>query len=202
RLREARALERSSERPYIPVVDGGVADNLGLRGVIEALEILEASPAIRKLVELDRVERIAIIVVNAHAKPDVDWDRSESPPGIVTQIVQASGVPIDRYSYESIQLIKDTVDRWRMQSELQIHRTRSDPSMQVGPEDRRLNIALFAIDVSFQSIADPAERRYFQNLPTSLSLPSEAIDRLRHVAAQLLDASPEFNAFVRDLGRR
>lgn len=202
RLREDRDLERSSERPYIHVVDGGVADNLGLRGVIEALEILEASPAIRKLVELDRVERIAIIVVNAHAKPDVDWDRSESPPGIVTQIVQASGVPIDRYSYESIQLIKDTVDRWRMQSELQIHRTRSDPSMQDGPEDRRLNIALFAIDVSFQSIADPAERRYFQNLPTSLSLPSEAIDRLRHVAAQLLDASPEFNAFVRDLGRR
>jgi len=48
RLREHRNLERSNERPYIHVVDGGVADNLGLRGVIEALEILEASPAIRR----------------------------------------------------------------------------------------------------------------------------------------------------------
>jgi len=201
RLREHRNLERSNERPYIHVVDGGVADNLGLRGVIEALEILEASPAIRRLVGLDRVERIAIIVVNAHAVPDVDWDRSESPPGFITQIVQASGVPIDRYSYESVQLIKDTVDRWHMQSELQIHRTRSDPSMRDGPEDRRLNIALFAIDVSFQSISDPAERSYFMNLPTSLALPPEAIDRLRRVAAELLDSSPEFNAFVRDLGR-
>jgi NTE family protein len=201
RLREYRDLERSIERPYLHVVDGGVADNLGLRAVIEALEILEASPAIRRLVGLDRVERIAIIVVNAHAAPNVDWDHSESSPGFVTQVVQASGVPIDRYSYESVQLIKDTVDRWHMQSELQIHRTRSDPSMRNGPEDRRLNIALFAIDVSFQSIADPEERRYFMNLPTSLALPPDAIDRLRRVAAELLEASPEFNAFVQDLGR-
>jgi NTE family protein len=202
RLREHRDLERSAERPYIHLVDGGVADNLGLRGVIEALEILEASPASRQFVGLERVERIAIIVVNAHARPDVDWNRSEAPPGFVAQVMQASGVPIDLYSYESVQLIKDTVDRWQMQSELQIARTRLDPTMRGGTEDQRLSIALYAIDVSLLSIADADERRYFMNLPTSLSLPPDAIDRLRRVAADLLDASPEFNAFVRELGRR
>lgn len=202
RLREQRGLERSAEQPYIHAVDGGVADNLGLRTVIEALEIMEASPAVRKHIGLERVERIAVIVVNAHASPSVDWGLSESPPGVVTQLVQASGVPIDLYSYESVQVIKDAVDRWRIQGELQLHRTRVDPSMRDGAEDRRLNIALFAVDVSFHSIADPDERRYFMNLPTSLALPPDAIDRLRRVAAELLDASPEFNAFVRDLGRR
>jgi NTE family protein len=202
RLREHRDLERSAERPYIHLVDGGVADNLGLRGVIEALEILEASPASRQFVGLERVERIAIIVVNAHARPDVDWNRREAPPGFVAQVMQASGVPIDLYSYESVQLIKDTVDRWQMQSELQIARTRLDPTMRGGTEDQRLSIALYAIDVSLLSIADADQRRYFMNLPTTLSLPPEAIDRLRRVAADLLDASPEFNAFVRELGRR
>jgi NTE family protein len=202
RLREHRDLERSAERPFIHLVDGGVADNLALRGVVEALEILEASPASRQLVKLNQVDRIAIIIVNAHATPGVDWDRNETPPGVVAQILQASGVPIDRYSYESVQLMKDIVDRWRMQGELAIARTRLDPSMRGGTEEERLSIALFAIDVSLQAIADPAERGYFMSLPTSLALPPEAIDRLRRVAGELLDASPEFNDFVRDLKRR
>jgi NTE family protein len=202
RLREHRNLERSAERPYLHLVDGGVADNLGLRGVVEALEILEASPASREILGFDRVDRIAIIIVNAHAAPSMDGDRRETPPGVVAQIAQASGVPIDLYSYESVQLIKDTVERWQMQAEISIARTRRDPSMLAKTEDKRLSIALYAIDVSFESIADPDERRYFMSLPTSLALPPEAIDRLRRVAGQLLDASPEFNAFVQDLNRR
>src|SRR4029450_3408001 len=120
RLREHRNLERGAERPFIHLVDGGVADNLGLRGVVEALEILEASPASREVLGLNRVDRIAVIIVNAHAAPGTDWDRREEPPGIVAQIVQSSGVPIDLYSYESVQVMKDIVERWRMQGELSI----------------------------------------------------------------------------------
>ena len=116
--------------------------------------------------------------------------------------MQASGVPIDLYSYESVQLIKDTVERWQMQGELSIARTRRDPSMLTNTEDKRLSIALYAIDVSFESIADAEERQYFMSLPTSLALPPEAIDWLRRVAGQLLDASPEFSAFLQDLNRR
>jgi NTE family protein len=201
RLREHRDLERSAERPYIHLVDGGVSDNLGLRGILEAFELLEASPASRKIFGFDHVDRIAIIVVDAHARPRVDWDRHEAPPGIVSQVVQASGVPIDHYSYESVQLIKDTVERWQMQAELDLGRTRHDHSMRAEAEARRFGIALFTITVSFESIADPKERDYFMNLPTSLSLPREAIDRIRRVAGELLDASPDFNAFVRDFGR-
>ena len=38
-------LQNSKERPYIHLVDGGVADNIGVRGVLEALEELAASAA-------------------------------------------------------------------------------------------------------------------------------------------------------------
>jgi NTE family protein len=140
--------------------------------------------------------------VNAHATPNLDWDRSEKPPGIVAQVVQASSVPIDLYSYESVQLIKDTVERWRMQGELSIARTRLDPSMRAQSEEARLSISLFAIDVSFEAMTDADERHYLMSLPTSLALPPKAIDRLRRAAGQLLEASPEFNAFILDLNRR
>jgi len=202
RLREQRDLERGAERPFIHLVDGGVADNLGLRGLVEALELFEASPAARKIFGFDRMDRIAIIIVNAHASPHVDWDRREEPPGLVSQVVQASGVPIDRYSYESVQVIKDIVERWRMQGELALARTRHDPSMRTEAEERRFRTALFTIDVSFQNIGDPVERQYFMSLPTTLVLPPEAIDRLRRVAGELLNESPEFNDFLLDLDRR
>ena len=53
-------------------------------------------------------------------------------------------------------------------------------------------ITFDAIDVSFDAIADPAERRYFMELPTSFVLPDEAVDRLRAQAGKLLRESAAF----------
>ncbi|MET0218059.1 MAG: patatin-like phospholipase family protein, partial [Burkholderiales bacterium] len=43
RYREMKDFQDSENRPYIHLVDGGVADNIGVRGVMEALEELAAS---------------------------------------------------------------------------------------------------------------------------------------------------------------
>jgi len=198
RLREQRDLERSTERPFIHLVDGGISDNLGLRGVAEALEILDASPAVRQIPGFNHLERIAVIVVNAHNAPRTDWDRREKPPGVVAQVMQSSSVPIERYSYESVQLMKDTVERWEMQRQLRVARHRLDGATEVEANNLTHKIALFVIDVSFDGIADPDERHYFMNLPTSFALPPEAIDRLRQVAGALLLASPDYQQLLRE----
>ena len=80
RHRELQDFERSGERPFIHIVDGGVSDNLGLRGVLEGLEVVEASPTFRQAAGLHRLVRIAVIVVNARSAPPTDWDRSDSLP--------------------------------------------------------------------------------------------------------------------------
>ncbi len=44
-MRSLRAMESykdSVNRPFIQLVDGGVSDNVGIRAVLDALEILEA----------------------------------------------------------------------------------------------------------------------------------------------------------------
>ncbi len=51
-------------------------------------------------------------------------------------------------------------------------------------------IELNVLDVSFDTIRDPEQREYFMNLPTSFSLPEEAVDALRDVAGELLRQSP------------
>ncbi len=201
RLRELRDFERSGERPFIHVVDGGISDNLGLRGVLEGLEVLEASPEFRASAGLDRLDRVAVIVANARSAPRTDWDRHETPPGIVAQLLQSSSVPIDRNSYELIQLMKDTAERWESQRQLVVARQRLAGATEGEARARVRRIAAFAIDVSFDAIADPDERGYFMNLPTTLALPSETIDRVREIAGRLLRESPEYQKLLEDIRR-
>ena len=80
RYREMQAFQNSKDRPYIHLVDGGVSDNIGVRGVIETLEELAASAKFRGEVGFGGVRRIVLLVVNSHASPSTDWDREESPP--------------------------------------------------------------------------------------------------------------------------
>jgi NTE family protein len=173
-------------------VDGGVSDNLGLRGVLEGLEVVEASPVFRQAAGLQRLARIVVIVVNARSAPRADWDRSERPPGIVAQLAQTANVPIDRNSHELVQLLKDMAERWDSQRELTVARQRLSGATEAEARTRIGQVEVFTIDISFEALADPAERDYFMNLPTTFALPPETIDRLRAVAGRLLRESPDY----------
>jgi len=201
RYREMQSFERSDEQPFIHVIDGGVSDNLGLRGVVEGLEVVEASPTFRQAAGLERLTRIVVIVVNARSAPRTDWGRSETPPGMVAQLAQSANVPIDRNSYELVQVLKDMAERWDSQRDLTVARERLAGASEAEARSRIGQVSVFAIDVSFEELADPAERDYFMNLPTSFALPPETIDQLRAVAGRLLRESPDYQQLLADLRR-
>ena len=69
----------SVHRPYVHLVDGGVSDNLGMRGVLDALEFLEALREAGLPTPLDRVKRIVVFVVNSLSSPPTNWDEVEDP---------------------------------------------------------------------------------------------------------------------------
>jgi len=56
--------------------------------------------------------------------PKTAWDRSETPPGPIAQLLQASGVPIDRYSFETVEMMKDRQEIYSWRREIQIARAR------------------------------------------------------------------------------
>ncbi len=202
RSREMQDFQNSKDRPYIHLVDGGVADNIGVRGVLEALEELAASAEFRGEVGFGAIRRIVLIVVNARSAPGTDWDRSESPPGFVGQLLQASSVPIDRYSFETVELMKDRAEITKWRRDLLIARARLAGKTEAEAEASVPKISLEVLDVSFEAIPDAKERDYFMNLPTSFVLRPEEVDRLREVAGRLLRQSPEYDAVVRDFGGR
>jgi NTE family protein len=191
--------QKSKERPYIHLVDGGVSDNLGMRAILEGLEELEASPAFRSEVGLQGLRRLVIIVVNSRSSPGTDWDKGERAPGVFGQLLQSSSVPIDRYSYESVELLKDMAHGWTVKRELLIARGRLAGQSEAAAAASVPNIDVFAIDVSFDSIDDPKERAYFLSLPTTFYLPPQDIDRLRSVAGQLLRQSGDYQKLLKQL---
>jgi len=58
----------------------------------------------------------------------------------------------------------------------------------------------YLIEVAFDALVDEAEKASFADIPTSLQLPEESVDRLREVAARILYASKPFQDLVRELG--
>ncbi len=185
RDRELAALQDGVAHRYLHLVDGGLADNVGLRTVLEAMEVAMTSERFRALTGFDKLKRFAVVAVNSLADTENDWGTREAPPNVVSMLIRATGVPVDRYSYEQVELLRDFV--------------RAMQSIR-GPDGQLLAVEFYAIDINFGAIADPEERRYFRNLPTSFVLTDEQVDRLREMAGRLLRQSLDYQRLLRDLG--
>jgi NTE family protein len=200
-LKEAETYTDSVNRPYIHLVDGGVADNVGMRGVLDALQFLEALHGAGLPTPLDHVRRIIVVVVNSLSSPAADWDRSESPPGTVDILLKATGVPIDHYSYEAVELLKDIAARWESMREVRaMAGCSTSKDSPICNAVRVPQAEIYAIDVSFAALPDAKERAFLNQQPTSFVLTPEAVDRLRAAAGTIIMASPEFQRLLRDVG--
>ena len=202
RYREMQEFQNSKDRPYIHLVDGGVADNIGMRSVLEALEALGASTAFRGEAGFGAIRRIVLVVVNSRSAPRTDWDRMEAPPGWISQLVQSSGVPIDRFSFETIEIMKDREEIYGWWREILILRARLAGKSEAEAEASIAlpKLTLHTMDVSFDAIKDPSERERFMNMPTSFVLPPDDVDRLGEIGGRLLRESPDFQELVREWG--
>jgi len=203
RLRELEQLDDASQDRYFHLVDGAVSDNLGLRGVLDYLEAFEALRLAGQPTPLDHVRRIIIFVVNSASAPSFDWNQRENSPGTASILVKTAGVPVDRYANESIELLRDIDARWTAQRAIRDSRAfdkRQDPT--VGWVANAVNADIYAIEVSFQVLADEKERDYLNQLPTSFALSADAVDHLRAAAKNIILASPDFQEMLKSYQRR
>jgi len=183
-LLRARALQAyaNPDRPYIHLFDGGLSENLGLTEVLRAFELLKVDPDETVLPALRRARKVVVITVNALRFPEVNWDRSPAPPDTDTLVDQMWSIPVDRISLDAVEQAREKLAAWQADA----------PAG--GPERRG-----YLVQVTFDSLKDPAERLYFKRVKTSLTLPKEQVDRLREVAGRLLREAPGFQRLLVDL---
>jgi len=200
RYRQMAELHDGANRPYIHLVDGGVSDNIGARGVLDALEEMVISTAFREERGFGVLRRIVFIVVNARSAHTRDWEKKESPPGSIKQLVQSSGVPIERYSFETVELIKDRTAVADLRRRLLIAEAQLAGMSKEEAEARHPEIKVHVINVNFEDLSDSEERAFFMNLPTSFVLEEEEVDRLREVGGRLLRQSADYRELLEEIG--
>ena len=70
---QERSYVDGDRRKFIHLVDGGIADNLGLRGPVErAIKLEETGMTAQAPAKIPR--RLVIIIVDASAEHDYGWD--------------------------------------------------------------------------------------------------------------------------------
>lgn len=195
------ALSDGERRPFIHVVDGGISDNLGMGGVLDALETLEALYDTNITSPLDHVRRVIVFIVNSMSEPENRWDQSERPPNSLTVLLRAAGTPIDHSSQATVEQLNDMAFRWRTMQSIRRALTEQDlKNPRLAKLLRTPDAEIYAIDVSFRRIKDEDERFYLNQQPTSFVLPDEAVDRLRAAAGKIIMESPEFERLLKTVG--
>ncbi|MCC6869893.1 MAG: patatin-like phospholipase family protein [Burkholderiales bacterium] len=201
RLEELQSFANRETRPFLHLVDGGVSDNVGMRAVLDVMSTFEALHMAGQKTPYDRVRNVFVFVVNSLATPPNDWDQHESPPGLLDVLLKATGTPIDRYSYDTVETLRDIQARWET---LRAVRSMIAPYPALATKlpmvMRAPDITIHVIDVSFAAVPDPDERAYLNTLPTSFVLPDEAVDRLRLAAKKAILASPEVKRAIEHNG--
>jgi NTE family protein len=185
----------AEKKPYLHLVDGGVADNLGLRAIIERVTLLGDAWKALQVGGLPDVHKVAVIIVNAETEIDTKWDRREIIPAFAAMLDSFTSISISRYSIETVALLREMMPRWADE----IRRGRCAPGEVVTTPGACGDITFYVVEVKFDALKDEAERTYFKRLPTSFSLDPDQVDKLRDVAHKILTESAEFQRLLGDL---
>jgi NTE family protein len=199
-LQNERAFSDSKNRPYLHLVDGGVSDNIAMRGVLESLDMIEALAGTGVDTPLDKAKRIIVFIVNSLSTPTLNWDKSESSPSMFNVLLKAAGTPIDHFSFEAVEQLKDKSAQWDNMTLIRNSaalKANKDP--RVAAAVRGPSAEIFVVDVSFPALKNENERDYLNQQPTSFVLPDEAVDRLRRAAGQIISDSPDFQRLLKSL---
>lgn len=190
-------------RPYVHVVDGGVADNLGLLPVIYALDGRYTSDSVRRIVENGTIKKLIIITVNAAGKPAREWDLDRGLPGLFQTLFTAGTTPMDNFTEAQMGYLRLYMRREQERQSIrrQVEEAAAANGIEISiPELQGPQPAYHFIEVTFSKIDDEAERTHLRQIRTSFGLPDEEVDRLRAAAGVILDKDPSFQELLAGLG--
>jgi len=179
----------STNYPYLHLADGAFADNLGARAILDEVALGETVTDALRRNGFSRARRMLFIVVDARTGFDPRYAHSPVPLGIKKVMDAVVSVTFNRYSFETMNLMRQRVKRW----ENEVRTTRCQSAIAI-PDCDKFDVDL--VELSFERVKDPAERTYLDRVPTAFTISTEQIERLRKAAHGLVEESPELRTFL------
>jgi len=193
--RRIRHYVQHEDMRFVHLVDGGLADNLGLRALYDKTTSAGGFVPALELTGFTSFRRILHIVVNAQKERSADGASDERVPGPIRTVVDATNMTLDRYGFETVEIVKRDLGIWMEE----LKRFRCMPDAVRAWTSSCDDSQSYFVELNFAQHPDPVEREYLENLPTSFRLDRPAVDRVIAAAKTLLEESATFRAFLRDL---
>lgn len=183
---------------WIHLLDGGLADNLGLRSILRSYD--RASGFIGPRVNAGHIKRLVVIAVNARTDPPEHLGRRERSPGIADVFMKTATVSMEHVSVDTLEY---AIGRQREREQAQTNMRQCNQRLagcgaQPFPTFAQ-EIRTCFVEISFEGLSSPGPREEFLGLPTTFALPEATVTRLVDVAGTLLDGSEDFQRLVRAL---
>lgn len=191
RYRLARTWSRyleQPEHPYIHLLDGGLADNLGLRAMIDRIVIQDGQDDGTWQNTTLQAKRIVLIEIDAAARLPVEWEKKPDHPPQTVILDAASTTPLSNYNFETKAYLHSQLRPWLKRNSTAAC---SDPDG-CAPE-------IYIIELNLEDSPGELNGQPLSTIPTDFTLPENAADELIKAGQQLLRTHPEFKRLLKDI---
>ncbi|UCE59838.1 MAG: patatin-like phospholipase family protein [Phycisphaerales bacterium] len=185
---------------YLYLLDGGLADNLGLTYVIESYR----HGAIHRRMAAGKIKKFVVIVVDAGTDPPEDLESKVSAPGLLKVFERTGTTSMYRHSDTLTGIAKYSFLEERARTQQAYEECRETlgktcPDAAVPPMPGEAAVETYVIDLNFRQVEDSKKRLVFLSLITSLFLPPHDVKELIDAGKDLLVEHPEFERLMDDL---
>lgn len=191
--RSAASYLNAEERPFIHLVDGGLADNLGVRILLDRVV---ASGSIKNRFRESppgSVRKIVLIVVNSERDMVDRIDQSDKVPStaqVIDALVFGAG---SRSTQETMAALNDGVSGWADK----IAQSRGERNSPFSADAE-----IHVIPVSLHDVDDRDVRRLLLQVPTAFTIEPRQVSQLVESGRSTLRTSPAFQRLVKDLQQK
>jgi predicted acylesterase/phospholipase RssA len=196
--RQRLELMTNAEPRWVHLLDGGLADNIGLRSILRAYD----RGFIRERINRPGgIKRLVIIAVDARTDPPETLSRQEASPGLADVFMKTATVSMETVSLDTIGLaLERQTAREQAQTDIRECNKKLDACRADTPRFPTLaqEIRTCFVHIDFEGLPSP-RREELLSLPTSFALSQEQLTKLREAAATLLEGSTDFQTLLRVL---
>jgi predicted acylesterase/phospholipase RssA len=168
---------------YVHLLDGGIADNIGVSEPFRLLTTAGVSPQFLIDIGRGRIKRVVFVLVNVRSDPPSALNDQVATPGEIDMLLGTISAAMDNATFATIERLRILLkERFKAAAE----------EMPPALAGNFKEFKAFFVPVDFGAIPDDDCRRMFESIATSWTLPRGEIDALFVAGGALLYAAPEF----------